>query len=250
MLNPSLIPIPDRLPERVDLCPIVEAFFEIRFSTVETWETWPGALFSRIRETYPSQQNLPTLQIPAEIRNTNPDLVYAPLIQFSGQDFILRLGPRSICLGIHPQKYPGWKVIHEQLKFILEALQEVDLKLDVERIGVRYVDFLEVDIFENTLIKLRVGEVLVTGPETFVAVKSTRGEFTIAIKAAKGAIFPTPMGVKTGSLLDIDITLEGLDFDLFTNGINRFEEAHRLAKESFFGLLSTDFLASLKPEYL
>ena len=38
------IPIPDRLPLKIDPCPIVEAILEIRFVTSESWADIAGAV--------------------------------------------------------------------------------------------------------------------------------------------------------------------------------------------------------------
>jgi uncharacterized protein (TIGR04255 family) len=55
--------------------------------------------------------------------------------------------------------------------------------------------------------------------------------------------------VATGSILDLDVWLEASEFDVFSDAVDRFEDAHRCNKEIFFGLLKTDFLDSLAPEY-
>lgn len=238
-----------RLPERVELCPIVEAFFEIRFSSTNSWETWPGMLYAQIKDRYPIQQNLPTEQIPLAFRQQDPLLIYAPLIQFVGDDFVLRLGPRSICLATHSQKYPGWNEVSKHLEWILNALKTTKLELDFERLGVRYVDFFEGDVFKNTIIEINIAGEAIESTETVLATAFKRDDFTITLKAVRGAIFNSDIGVKTGCVLDLDISLESLDFDLFVNGMNRFEEAHKVAKESFFGLLTESFLGSLNPQY-
>jgi hypothetical protein len=40
--DPFPISIPDRLPIRIEPCPIVEAIFEARFVSPEPWATMPG----------------------------------------------------------------------------------------------------------------------------------------------------------------------------------------------------------------
>jgi uncharacterized protein (TIGR04255 family) len=53
------IEIPERLPLRIEPCPIVEAIFEARFVSPQPWDTMPGLLFAQIRERYPEQKTLP-----------------------------------------------------------------------------------------------------------------------------------------------------------------------------------------------
>ena len=62
------IPTPERLPTKIDPCPIVEAILEIRFVTSESWRTLPGLLFAHIRDRYPEQKDLPLAQLPKERR--------------------------------------------------------------------------------------------------------------------------------------------------------------------------------------
>jgi len=48
--------LPERLPVRIEPCPIVEAVFVVRFVSTESWTTMPGLIFARIRgirERYP-----------------------------------------------------------------------------------------------------------------------------------------------------------------------------------------------------
>jgi hypothetical protein len=43
--------------------------------------------------------------------------------------------------------------------------------------------------------------------------------------------------------------LEASGFDIFVDAVEKFEEAHRCNKEIFFGLLKTNFLDRLAPQY-
>src|SRR2546425_12271057 len=88
------IPIPERLPAKINPCPIVEAILEIRFVTSESWRTLPGLLFGSIRGRYPEQKDLPLAQLPEEIRRREPAFTYQPLVQFLSRDFLIQFGPR------------------------------------------------------------------------------------------------------------------------------------------------------------
>ena len=52
-------PLPERLPEKINPCPIVEALFELRFASVQPWATMPGLLYAQVRERYREQRLLP-----------------------------------------------------------------------------------------------------------------------------------------------------------------------------------------------
>ena len=76
-----------------------------------------------------------------------------------------------------------------------------------------------------------------------------RGDLTARLLLNNGAMVEREGEVQSGSVLDLDVWLEASGFDVFENGAERFEDAHRCNKEIFFGLLRTDFLDSLAPEY-
>ena len=85
---------PKILPERIVPCPIVEAIFEIRFSTVIPWSVLPGLLFLKVRDKYPDQNELPLAQVPPALRSHDPRLTHLPLLQFVGQKHLIQVGPQ------------------------------------------------------------------------------------------------------------------------------------------------------------
>ena len=129
------IPIPDRLPIKIDPCPIVEAILELRFVTSESWPTLPGLLFTRIRERYPEQKNLPLLQLTEEIRRREPAFTYQPLIQFvSRGDFLIQFGPRVVSLVTKSKQYPGWPALEKEMAWLVSELQQTGFVSEGERL--------------------------------------------------------------------------------------------------------------------
>src|SRR5437867_13414737 len=102
------IPIPDRLPIKIDPCPIAEAILEIRFVASESWATLPGLLFARIRDRYPEQKDLPLAQFPEQMRRRDPAFTYQPLIQFLCLGvFLIYFSPRVVRVVSKSNDYPG-----------------------------------------------------------------------------------------------------------------------------------------------
>jgi len=97
-----------KIPVLIDPCPIHQAHFEIRFSS-EFGDDVPGLIFSHVRERYRPGGELPAGQIPRELRELNPELVYNPIRFYFEQSsrFRLNVGPRSIALETKPFDYPG-----------------------------------------------------------------------------------------------------------------------------------------------
>ncbi len=241
--------IPDPLPSRIDPCPIVEAVFEVRFVSTQPWVTMPGLLFAMIRERYPEQLDLPLAQLPETIRRENPALQHQPLLQFTGKDFIVRLGPRVFSLNTKSGIYPGWTAIRSELEWLLERLSRSGLVRETERLGVRYIDFLAGDIFTGLKLGLHVEEKPLLGVQTGVTVVLRRGALALRLQVNNDAIATLPGGPEAGSVLDMDAWYGSLDASVFENGLARFDEAHLAIKKVFFGLLRPELLARFNATY-
>jgi uncharacterized protein (TIGR04255 family) len=227
------IPIPDRLPIEIDPCPIAEAILEIRFVTSESWPTLPGLLFAKI---------------PEEIRRREPAFTYQPLIQFHSRDFLIQFGPRVVSLVTKSKQYPGWAVLLEEMTWLVSQLQQTGFVSEGERLGVRYINFFSFDIFEKLELEVSTGQKRLAG-ELSVTSVLTRPPLTSRLLVANSAILGTGDSARHGSVLDVDVWMGSLDFDLFQNGLAKFGEAHHFEKQIFFGLLKPDFLATLSPVY-
>lgn len=243
------VPIPDRLPVRIDPCPIVEAVMEIRFVTSEPWSVLPGLLFSRIRERYPTQRDLPLLQLPEEFRRKDPALTHLPLAQFLGDLFTIQFGPRVLSLTTQRDRYPGWGVIESEIAWLIEQTREVGFITEAERLATRYIDFFPGDIFPHLILGAHIDSQPLQARELSINTVFRRSPFTARLQILNNALVGGSQEKKLGSVLDLDVWAGALDFDLYENGRTRFAEAHTLVKQTFFGLLRPDFLDSLNPHY-
>jgi len=243
------IPTPERLPTKITPCPIVEAILEIRFVTSESWRTLPGLLYAKIRGRYPEQKDLPLADFPEEFRRQQVAFANLPLMQFLSSDFLIQFGPRVVSLVTKPNKYPGWTALEKEMTWLLAQLQECNFISEGERLGVRYINFLPQNVFDQLILGVCVGQHPLTSGETAVTNVLRKKPFSARLHVANSALIGGEAEVRKGSVLDIDVWLGALDFDLFTNGLQKINEAHRFEKEIFFGLLKPEFLASLHPLY-
>lgn len=243
------IPIPGRLPIKIDPCPIVEAILELRFITSESWRTLPGLLFAQIRERYPEQKDLPLAQFADEIRRHEPAFTYQPLVQFLSRDFLIQFGPRVVSLVTKPNQYPGWAAVEKEMTWLLTQLQTISFVAEGERLGVRYINFFRFDIFEKLLIEVNTAGKRLAGAELSVSTVLRSLPLTARLQVANSAILGTGNDAKHGSVLDIDVWAGSLDFDVFQNDLATFAKAHLLEKQIFFGLLKPEFLTNLNPVY-
>ncbi len=250
-MKPKLpIPIPEKLPISISPCPIVEAIFEIRFTSLQPWENMPGLLYAQIRDHYPTQKRLPLADFPDELRRQDAAMQHLPLLQFHGEGFLVQLGPRCLSLVTQPNAYPGWDAIRDELEWLVPRLQEAAFVAETERIGVRYIDFFSENIFEVLQVQLRLGDDFATLPQTDVTTILKHDAMTIRLHASNAAMLGNGPDIRQGSVLDVDCWFGALDSDCFQNGITRFSDAHGTIKGLFFGLMKTEFLATLDPQYL
>jgi len=248
MSDPFPIPVPARLPDSISPCPIVEAIFELRFTTTETWATLPGLLYALIRDKYRDQRRLPLDHVPEELRKDSA-FTHMPLLQFLSPDFLIQLGPRVISLVTKSNAYPGWPRIKQELEWLLGEIKKAGFLDEGERLGIRYIDFFAEDIFPNLLLNVHLCGQPLKGSECQVATVLRRPPLAMRLIASNGAVVKVDGVPKSGSILDVDAWFGALDFDVFENGVKRFDDAHLAVKQLFFGLLREEYLATLNPQY-
>lgn len=243
------IPRPNRLPTRISPCPIVEAVVEVRFVSTESWRNMPGMFHPLIRERYPEQQELPLASLPDDLRSRDPAFTWQPLLQYGGANLNVQFGPRVLSLVTHSHHYPGWKTLEEELSWLFGRLEQSGIISETERIGLRYVDFFESDVWPMLDMGVRIAGETLTSGELSTTVVMRHPECQVRLQVSNGAFFQAASGVKRGSVLDLDVWHLGGDGSLFSDGLDRVRRLHQTSKEVFFGLLKPEFLNSLNPEY-
>jgi uncharacterized protein (TIGR04255 family) len=190
------IPTPERLPTRITPCPIVEAILEIRFVTSESWRTLPGLLYTKIRERYTEQKDLPLATFPEEIRRQQVAFAHLPLMQFLSADFLIQFGPRVVSLVTKPNKYPGWTALEREMTWLLDQVKESGFISEGERLGVR---FLHQNIFNQLILGVSVGQEPLTSGETAVTSVLRKKPFSARLHITNSAISGGETEVRTGS---------------------------------------------------
>jgi uncharacterized protein (TIGR04255 family) len=134
------------------------------------------------------------------------------------------------------------------MTWLVSELQQTGFVSEGERLVVRYINFFSFDIFEKLVLEVSTSKKRLAG-ELSVTSVLTRPPLTSRLLVANSAILGTGDSARLGSVLDVDVWLGSLDFDLFQNGLAKFGEAHHFEKQIFFGLLKPDFLATLNSVY-
>lgn len=129
------------LPKKLKHDTIVEALVEIRFEHKTVGEVIVGRLVAAAGWKDYHAVRLPVADLPAEFRDSNPDLRYQPIIQLQrpvpGE--LMKIGSRVISIHVL-SPYPGWQKFRERISILIDELYAVVPDLVIQRVGLRYIN--------------------------------------------------------------------------------------------------------------
>jgi uncharacterized protein (TIGR04255 family) len=236
------------IPREITPCPIIEATCELRFEPTVPADAVYGSAFIELSKIAGKGLRLPILDLPPELRETDPNLRFQPHYRFTADGYYVGLGPRAISVQLNG-RYPGWGRFSRMVKSPIEALSASGVISSVGRIGLRYISFIEGDVFAKTDVEVRINDRSVSARETSVSmVIEHRFQHLIRIRKDVTVRASFDKQARYGSVVDIDtFTVNpkaGMkSFDDFLH------EAHIDEKLIFFGMLKPDFLRTLNPKY-
>jgi uncharacterized protein (TIGR04255 family) len=239
------------LPKRINPCPIIDSVVELRFESNFPIDAIFGVIFSAVKNEYAGFQRLPVSEVPEIIRNQDLNLKYAPFFQASSSSFVLRVGPRVVALS-NIGEYVGWDKFFLKLKELLGKLRGIEVVSKFTRIGIRYIDFFESDIFNNVNLiipEIQVNQKLLSSKQRAYRALVENDKFLTNIQMANNTDVIVKANQKKGSLLDSDTYFESAAGFGFAGLEELIGECHLRGKEMFFSLLKEDFIRQLNPEY-
>lgn len=241
------------IPEKLKHDAIVEALFEIRFSM----STIPEVFFGRIAdyETWKNfkQTQLPFYQIPAVMRQADPNLRYQPLFALTeeGEQRAVRIGPQAIVYS-RGMPYVGWKTFKAELEQVIDAMFMKADDLKVERLGLRYLNALRDDLHgiqsvSDLDLKLEIAGERIAESVNINTTTDGGSDTGCTVRIATTDVIQGNLPPSTSVYVDVDVfTKEG-----FTTADKGFvkdwiERAHAKEKVHFFRLLKESTIASLR----
>lgn len=244
-------------PKEFKHSPLVDALIEVRFSSGTNTDILPGLLFSQLRKEFANIRELPTLQIPLDIRRQDPNLKFQATHRMESDDFVVNIGPNVIGLGckINPdknQKYPGWAKFFKKFNEVVSELSQLELISQFNRLGVRYVNLFErKDLFKDINIDFSTGwegKGLQKDKELTFIIKNEEFKSRVHINNNVKAKKSSSKTVITGQVIDIDtfIEMKELNVDL---GLMA-STAHTITEDIFFGMLSDQLKEELGASYV
>jgi len=233
-----------RLPKKINPCPILDALIEIRFSTNIERDAVFGLIYNALHIDFEKVDKLPIMQLPDQVRASDPSLKFKPHYRLSNENIVLQVGPEVITISSFP-KYTGWSSFSSKIYDILEKVQRIGIIDSIVRIGIRYINFFEQNIFDNINLKVTLSQNTIDYKNTVIRTEISQDDYKSTLQIANNANHNN----KSGSVIDIDTFLDDNIDDFFQRKKEIIDKGHEKEKELFFSLLKEEFLNTLNPEY-
>lgn len=237
------------LPKKISPCPILESIAEIRFDSKVPSEAIFGVIYTGIKDEFPGEvANLPVLQLPEAIRAHDKDLKYQPYYRLKHENYILSIGPKVISLAcVDP--YAGWEAFSEKIKGLINNVLKSGVIEKIERIGLRYINFFESNIFDSVDMNISIGKNSLSQSNLLVKTGYSVDEYAVLTQIFNSAMTDKQGVAVSGSIVDVDVSREDIDYSDCESLFEFLNSAHTIEKKVFFELLSEEFIATLNPEY-
>ncbi len=237
-----------KIPVKIDPCPIIDANIGIVFEPNIVYSAVFGIIFKALQHKYPTVNPLPILQIPEQIRHQDPNFINQPHYKINNETFGALIGPKVISIS-SPTEYVGWEIFLREIADVFEKIREVDVIKKVERLGLRYINFFDFDIFQKISLGVNLCNEPLKSNNTFIRTELKSNEFTSVLQITNKTSLGVQNKILSGSVIDIDTsTTENLD-GFLTSYSDLLLKGHEEEKKLFFGLLNPDFLETLNPTY-
>lgn len=232
------------LPKNINPCPIVDALLEVRFTSNINANAVFGLIYSVLQKDFQKVETLPILQLPDTVRTSDPNLKYKPYYKISNENLVIQIGPDVISISSFPE-YLGWKLFSTIIFDVLTKIENVGIINVIERVGIRYINFFETNIFEKVNLKVCIGTDDILYKNTIIRTEIEQEEFSSTLQVANNVI----INGKLGSIIDIDtFATKNLD-NFFSRKTEHLNAGHLKEKELFYSLLKPEFLNTLNPTY-
>ncbi len=239
-----------KLPIKIMPCPIIEASMEIRFKSSFPQEAIFGVIYQDIKNDYINLQKLPIVELPESIRINDPNLQYAPYYRLFKDNFVLQIGAKVLSISI-TKPYSKWDYFNAEILKILSIIKKLNIINNIERIGLRYLNFFEFNIFEKIKFKMQLDEQEIKSScKNIIRLEFLKKGINQVLQLSNNSNYIINNKMIHGSMIDIDNFIINLDMNSFDKIDKFLSDLHNLEKELFFAYLKDDFLKNeLHPEY-
>lgn len=233
--------------------PLVEAVCEFRLIQDTHWDlTVPGLFYEGVKGEFPhrEQRSVQELQITQESQGFRQEVRLSERILLFSPDrrLLIQIGPRLLVVNAL-KPYPTWQGFKPRIEMAWKKLQGIVDVQGLERIGLRYINRIELPEKEG-VVKLSdyfdfyptIGPRLPQEMAFFIA--GAEFPYKEGQDRCRVQLTPDSAGEKNALLLDIDYFLAKPSTVKVFEALQWVEEAHTQVEEIFEGCI-TDKLREL-----
>ncbi|CZH22141.1 Uncharacterised protein [Legionella pneumophila] len=240
------------IPKKLNVEPLVEAVFEIRFqgSSLAS-NALLGYLISKLGNL--SLTRLPASDIPQLLREQNPNFKYLPLFKASWKEYSILIGD-WMCAITTNIPYPGWDNFKATIMELAEYLENSKLISKVERYSLKYVDILEAEKTQEQLdlikFQIQLGDYDIKKEPINLRIELSENHFLHVVQIISNSILEERgKTIKKGLLINIDSLVNNPTNNFWNSLSESLEEIHTASKNLFFNFLKKETITSLEPIY-
>lgn len=242
-----------RLPKKLEKDTIVDAIFEIRFSSnaPAVSSILLGLLYQRFQSEYKGVTNLGPSQMPVEFVEKDENLRFAHHHRLDGDIYSLNIGNHVVSIGC-TKPYTGWPNFKPKITELLKFLESTSLIHTPERFSIKYVNVIPAGkdpTLSGIKLDVKAGAFDVATRPITLRVEIVKDDFVNIVQVVTGISATSKNYQIDGILLDIDTIYMGSWGNFWADVHGLLEKAHNVEKEIFFGLLEDNMVASLNPQY-
>ncbi|MBD1399437.1 TIGR04255 family protein [Pelovirga terrestris] len=244
------------LPKKLKMEPLIDVVFEIRFkSVISASSILPGLLFERL-EGEKKIEKLPASQLPEQVRTSDPNLKYAPLLRIVWKNFAIMISDNGVAVGcILP--YPGWSSFKKTIIELVGHLSSAKIIKEVERYSLKYIDIIPAKSLKDQVsavnLSLTIGKHKLESEFFQVRVDIPIDDLINIMVINSSASVALSSGEKrNGVVVDIDTILNIGDDNIeetYSSLEKNLERMHDLNGELFFSCLREETIEMLEPVY-
>ena len=229
---------------------IVECVFDINFESNSVTETFLTVIAGV--DGFEELLKLPIHQIPEQIRKSDPNLKNQPLYEIhsnSVKGYKILLGDNVIGIAID-KEYTSWtNSFFPQIKKLFDVILNSGKIKQINRMGLRYVDFFESDnIFSSGKIKIDIDKKEISNKRMFLRIEDIVNNIAYHKIITNETEYNSTGSV--GSIVDIVTFLDNENFTINQmfdkeSFFQKIDSLHTVNKEKFKEVISNELIEKL-----
>ena len=244
-----------QLPKKINPDNLIETIVEIRMNPKCPPELWAGMISANIQTLGYKYVPSPQLSVRLDknrkmaVSLEKENTIYGVFIKEH-----IRFVMQGNCLffNCNMGHYVGWNVYQKEIGNVIKALQDCEIAQDFNRVQIRYIsEYRDLDIIDHIKGTINIGsDAIGLFRSQEIKLNRTDGNMKVFVSIINKAKRKSVNGEEhESSLFDVNIYENFQESSSIEYIIDVLNKIHKIEKETFFGLLTDEFIKSLNPEY-